>query len=264
MPKFGMLTNPRLNIVKEIEEIIKLNFDFVEIGIEGPGGDPRILMKEKEKILKLLKQNNIPTVGHTPWYIELGTEYENVRKELIKECKKMIDVASKLKIPIINFHSHSRGLFYTSPRHKKKILDNFVESLKELVNYGKRKNVQIMMENAGDVSEITSIEDMEYIFDKVDGLKVHVDFGHLFIFNDMKEIRKFVLDYKNRIEHIHIHDNDGIFDKHLPLGKGDLDYREIVKILKEINYDKTITLEVFTSKKDAVESRELIKKMWMK
>jgi sugar phosphate isomerase/epimerase len=105
---------------------------------------------------------------------------------------------------------------------------------------------------------------MEYIFDKVDGLKVHVDFGHLFIFNDMKEIRKFVLDYKNRIEHIHIHDNDGIFDKHLPLGKGDLDYREIVKILKEINYDKTITLEVFTSKKDAVESRELIKKMWMK
>ena len=35
-PKFGLLTNPSIDIVKEIRDIYDLGFDYAEIGIEVP------------------------------------------------------------------------------------------------------------------------------------------------------------------------------------------------------------------------------------
>jgi len=49
MVKFGCLTNPTCDILKEIESIKKYGFDFVEIGIEWPEGSVENLLKKKEK-----------------------------------------------------------------------------------------------------------------------------------------------------------------------------------------------------------------------
>ena len=61
-----------------------------------------------------------------------------------------------------------------------------------------------------------------------------------------------------------MHDNHGKWDEHLPLGRGRIDFREVVRFLKEVNYDRTVTFEVFTSRADAVRSREFFKKQWNK
>ena len=43
--------------------------------------------------------------------------------------------------------------------------------------------------------------------------------------------------------HIHLHDNHGETDEHLPLGQGTIDYVGIVQTLKQLNYQGAITLE---------------------
>ena len=56
--------------------------------------------------------------------------------------------------------------------------------------------------------------------------------------------------FADRIDHIHISDNFGKEDNHLPIGTGTIDFPKIVKALKEIGYNKTITLEIFSRDKD--------------
>jgi sugar phosphate isomerase/epimerase len=262
IPKFGMITNPMIDVIEEIKIIAKLGFDYVELGIEGPEGYPEIIIDEKNKILKLLKENNLFIIAHSPWWIELGSEYDNVRTGWIDECKKIIDAASALKISLVNFHSHSRGMVGRSDKTIKKTLDNCIDSLKELSEYAKRKNIQLMLENAAEKGEIVDLKNFKYIIENVPGLKVHLDIGHAYIHGGMKNIRDFIITFNENIEHIHMHDNHGMLDEHAPIGRGKIDYASVVKILKEINYDKTITFEVFTSKEDAAKSREKIKKFW--
>jgi hypothetical protein len=42
-PKFGLLTNPSIDIVKEIKDIYDLGFDYTEIGIEVPEGNRQVI-----------------------------------------------------------------------------------------------------------------------------------------------------------------------------------------------------------------------------
>jgi hypothetical protein len=56
MPIYGLLTNPSNEILSEITKIYNLNFEYVEVGIEGPEGDPLIIEKKKNEILNLLQK----------------------------------------------------------------------------------------------------------------------------------------------------------------------------------------------------------------
>jgi hypothetical protein len=46
MPVYGLLTNPSHELISEISKIYDLSFDYVEIGIEGPEGNPDIINQE--------------------------------------------------------------------------------------------------------------------------------------------------------------------------------------------------------------------------
>lgn len=262
--EFGLLTNPTVDILKEIETIARLEFDFVEIGIEWPEGEPEVLLRKRDQILRLLNQYNLFAVGHTTWWIDFATPYIHVRKGWIKEAKRKIDVANKLGIKLLNFHSHAREIKPFYKRYRQDILKNFIVSLKEIITYAKSKNIQIMLENAVEKGEIASFKDFKFIADKISDLKIHLDIGHAFVSGGMRDVERYISYFRDRIVHLHMHDNHGKEDEHLPIGKGKINFARVVKLLKKINYDKTVTFEVFTSKRDAVKSREKIKKLWNK
>jgi hypothetical protein len=50
IPKYGLLTNPSIDILKEITDIYDLGFDYAEIGIEVPEGNRQILINNKLQI----------------------------------------------------------------------------------------------------------------------------------------------------------------------------------------------------------------------
>jgi sugar phosphate isomerase/epimerase len=65
---------------------------------------------------------------------------------------------------------------------------------------------------------------------------------------------------------VHLSDNDGTADQHLPLGATrhkTTDWPHQVKKLKAVSYHGTVTLEVFTSKREyLLLSRDLLRKWW--
>jgi len=266
-PKFGLLTDPIEFVPDEIARFHKLGFDYVEIGIEEPNATPRILMRQRDEILRLLSANGMFALGHTAYWAGFGSSHEKARLGWIEEAKDMILVASELKITLLNFHFSGRlGRVGATEQSRNIFLRNFANAMKELTQFAATKKIDLMLENAPpeNGSLLESIECFSYVMKAAPDLKFHLDVGHAFIENRMKGVRDYINAFGDRLAHVHVHDNHGKWDEHLPLGRGKIDFRKVVRFLREINYDRTVTFEVFTSRADAVRSREFFKKQWNK
>jgi len=256
MIKFGKLTHPSRNISDEIKRAKKQGFDYVEIGIETPN-DFNAIRKNKSSIKEALAGLEYLPLGHTTWWYDLSSPYELVRKAWVNQAKNDINIAGELGIKLLNFHFMVlSGILLRERNSRKVVLDNYIKSLGELSDYAKKKNVVLMFENGEE-----KFEYYRYVIDKTPNLMVHFDVGHAFISGRMKGVCRFFSYFKNRIAHIHMHDNRGDKDEHLPLKKGKIKWKIVASLLKKYNYDKTITFEVFTSDKDLTKSRYYFKKL---
>ena len=261
MPSYGLLTNPSKDIISEISKIYNLNFDYIEIGIEGPEGNPDIIKKKNDEIIKLLEQFKQKPIAHTAYWIDLASDYDYIRHAWILEALREIKTAKKLGIDLINFHANINGMFYGERR--KLVLDNLVKSLREIVNQAKKYKIDVMLENVPLSNGIHNIVEFKYIIDNVANLFVHLDIPHAFTSGGMASVIDYINAFRDKIIHIHWHDNHGQRDEHLPIGEGLIDHQNAVKALKHIGYDRTITLEVFTSNNDAKLSADKLKIMWL-
>jgi sugar phosphate isomerase/epimerase len=266
-PKFGLLTNPVEAVPQEIVRFKRLGFDYAEIGIEEPGATPQILMEQRDEILSVLASNDLFGLGHTAYWVGFGSAHEKVREGWVREAKDMIQVAKELGIRLLNFHFYTRlGAVGRTEKSREAFLRNFTGSMKELTEVATRSGLDLMLENvpSEDANPLESIACFSQVMSDVPALKFHFDVAHAFIENRMKGVKEYLDAFDDRLAHIHMHDNHGRHDEHLPLGDGKIDFRKVVKLLKEHGYDKTITFEVFTSQTDAVRSRNLFKKLWLK
>jgi sugar phosphate isomerase/epimerase len=260
MPSYGLLTNPSNDLVSEITKIYELNFDYAEIGIEGPEGNPDIINKKRHEIVNLLGGFKQKPIGHTAYWIDLASDYDYIRHAWILEAIREIKIARKMGIDLINFHANINGMFYG--KRRKIVLDNLVKSLREIIRQAKKYKVDVMLENVPLSNGIHSIDEFKYIIDNVDMLFVHLDIPHAFTSGGMASVIDYINTFRDKIIHIHWHDNHGQKDEHLPIGDGFIDHQEAVKALKEIDYNRTITLEVFTNNNDAKSSADKLRTMW--
>ena len=83
-------------------------------------------------------------------------------------------------------------------------------------------------------------------------LGICFDIGHANTTNTVQEF----LSLKDRFDNVHIHDNMGVSDEHLPIGKGTVDFPAVINALGPRRY-------VIESREwdDALESRNTLQKM---
>jgi sugar phosphate isomerase/epimerase len=254
-------------VPREIGRFKRFRFDYAEIGIEEPDATPRILMEQKDEILSALARNGMFALGHTAYWVGFGSSHEEVREGWVREAKEMIHAASELGIRLLNFHFYSRlGRVGWTEKSREVFLQNFTNSMTELTQFAAQNRVELMLENIppGDGHPLESLAYFSRVMSAVPALKFHFDVAHAFIESRMKGVKEYLDNFNDRLVHIHIHDNHGKQDEHLPLGDGKIDFRRVVKLLKGYNYDKTVTFEVFTSLPDAARSRDFFEKLWLK
>lgn len=190
------------------------------------------------------------------------SDSDYVRHAWILEAMKEIRTAEKLGIDVINFHANLNGMFYGEKR--KVLLDNMVKSLREIVRYAEKLKILVMLENVPLSNGIHDVVEFKYIVDNVSSLFVHLDIPHAFTSGGMKSVIDYINTFREKIVHIHWHDNHGRKDEHLPIGEGLINHEKAVRALKGIYYDRTITLEVFTSSNDAKSSANRLRSVWSK
>jgi len=165
--------------------------------------------------------------GGTPLSI---CEVERVRRiEAMDELKRAIDVAEEMPYPRMVLHMG--GPRETADPRKR---DAAFSSLEHLVLHAKHVGVTICVENT-----TSEMGDPVYLRNFVDetrltGLRFNFDIGHAHLADgpEAERIEKNFAPLRDLAASVHVHDNHGDKDEHLPPYDGTIDWPAAIKMLK--------------------------------
>lgn len=231
------MNDPKKDLYEQITFFGEQGFDFLDLTIEPEkayADDVNV-----DKIKQLAKKYNLDIVGHTPWNLPIASPFKSVRDAAFEEFLKCLGVFSKLDVKLVNLHPDMAK----DIANPEKILEYNIEFFKKAVQRAKTHNIKIMVENTQAL--FNELEILGKILEQVKGIKLHWDVGHANLGNEGEKKTKLAFhNFKDKIAHLHFSDNNGAEDQHLPLGAGNINWPFIIKVLKDYDYNKTITLEV--------------------
>jgi len=260
--KYGAMNLPTKPIVEEIDSIGKLGFDYIELTIDAPESTPEKIVYNKEGILDALSSHHLGIVAHLPTFISIADLYESIRKASIDENIKALEAGAALGIDKFVLHPGTiRGL---GRQVKDKANKYGLKSLAAIINKANELKVTLCLENMfPETHGLTEPYEFEKIFAKFPDLRFTLDIAHAHIGTSKNRSPEFIKRYPDRLFHIHISDNYGRDDNHLPLGAGMIYFWRVFKELKMMGYDETMTLEVFSRDRDYLKmSLNKAKQMW--
>ena len=250
--KFGMPAMIEYNSIEENVKLAKsLGLSFVELNLDLP-------YCTLDNELKIFSKNyNIEFTVHLSEKFDVGELDNDIREAYLKKIETIIETGSKLNIKKYNLHLDP-GIHFSLPDKKifiyEKYLDEYKESLKKscvfLNELAEKFDVEIMFEN---------LKLPNYL---IEGFKIVSTFNNLFFTLDMghdlknnSKAEEFFLNYKNKINHVHMHDFNGKSD-HIALGTGIMNVEEKIALIKKINVYAVIEVK---KEKELVESVNYLK-----
>jgi len=234
MVEFVYKNYPGKNFINEIKIAKQLDFNCIEFEFKQSLDTINV-----KSISQELYENNLSCILHVDYMLTNIVNYKSITKSNLKEILKYFDLAKKFRCKKIGIHLdslNSSNKFY---------YQRGIEMLYALSDYSRKKGIILMGENGWR----SNIDFLKKIKQDVPGLKFLMDIGHLNLLQESNPFDNYIETFKDIIEHIHIHDNRGSreFDLHLPIGTGNIDWKHVLKLLRGINYNKTITLEFHPS-----------------
>jgi sugar phosphate isomerase/epimerase len=260
--KYGAMNFPVKPLLREIEEIGEMGFDYVEITMDPPEAIPKKIITQKQSILDVLHRYGMGVMGHLPTFVWTSDLYESLRKASLQENFEALEAAVELGIEKVVLHpGFITGL-------GKFVLDKAkgyaMESLEAILKKAVHHNLTLCIENMFPQAHFLSQpHEFQSVFESFPEIRLTLDIGHAHLGGGRNRPSEFIRFHGYRIGHVHAHDNFGKEDSHLPIGAGMINFEKIIKELKEAQYDETITLEVFSKDRDYLKmSKEKIKRMW--
>jgi len=183
---------------------------------------------------------------HAPFYnmkISL-INFLNYPKIAKKEIELSLKVVEELEAKEFIMHAGSffRGYVRLTNGFDKKpglnlFLDKFVKTFGTILKEANQSGIKVVIENSYPCFLLGRPSDIIYIQNKLPFLGFCLDIGHAEIYDQTEKLLEF------KIDHIHISDNNKKSDQHLKLGEGSINFREILKKLKEKGYNGKIIPE---------------------
>lgn len=241
----------RLSYAKE------LGFNFVEMSIDET--DERLArvewgIKERKEVVEAIldtgvRINSICFSGHRRY--PLGSKNPEIREKSLELMKKVIDLA--LDLGVRNIQLAGYDVYYEESDEETKKL--YIENMKKIVKWAEKANMLLSIEIMDHpfMNSITKFLEISKEFSSP-FLAVYPDVGNLSAWgNDVeKEIKKGI----DKIVAIHLKDTlkvtptfEGKF-KEVEFGTGCVDFVNIFRILKEVNYTSPLMIEMWTEKSE--------------
>ncbi|MEW6666327.1 MAG: sugar phosphate isomerase/epimerase family protein [Thermodesulfobacteriota bacterium] len=261
--RYGAMNSPLRPLLREVEEIAGLGFDYLELTMDPPHAHHGALREHKRELLKALDRLGLALVCHLPTFVSTADLTESLREASIQETILSLRAASSLKpLKVVLHPSFIQGLGAMMVDQARQ---HAMQALDRILTEADRLALPVCVENLFPRSlSLVEPEDFDAVFKRFPAARLALDTGHAHIGHGGKErIAAFISRFSNRIGHVHASDNSGREDEHLPIGVGSVDFPRAVKALKGIGYDDTITLEVFSRDRDYLRiSREKLAAMF--
>ncbi|MDW8114482.1 MAG: sugar phosphate isomerase/epimerase [candidate division WOR-3 bacterium] len=255
------------NIISAIQFAYRSNFSAVEINLNNFHFLSQIEKKEeREKILEISSEKNIDLLFHAPEGISLFLINNEIKEFSLNFYKKIFDYLSEIKAKRMTIHLGSdftfgisgekRQTYEVYPKDYEDYFDKIFFELKEYIK--KDKNLFLCVENVGGFRYPFILNLLEKYLG--DNFALTLDTGHINRLEKEKRIIEIGFFEKNRdfIKTCHLHDNDGSWDQHNIIGRGNINFLYYFRLLK--NNDCYFVFEV-RPKEAAILSYENFLKM---
>jgi len=229
-------------VFRGIEESIRKAAEMGYDGIE-------LALQEKDqidvaKVKKLINDYNleIPVVstgqvfaGLKLWFTSPDIE---IRKKAVEVFKGLVEVASEFGA-MVNM-GRVRG-FIGEGETVETAEERFGEVVRQISNYAKGYGVKLILEpvNRYEINFINNLDEGVELINKlkIDGFGLMPDVFHMNI--EDVSIEGNLKKYINYIDYVHFADSN-----RLAPGWGHLDFKSIVEALKDVNYDRWVSVEI--------------------
>ncbi|MCD6530027.1 sugar phosphate isomerase/epimerase [Candidatus Bathyarchaeota archaeon] len=243
--QLGLSNHPKFDITLDgfLEFACRLEASHVELKVDCPVLLEALFQKSKVRSLRdTLESYNLKYILHAPSIdVNLASLNPQVGKASLKAVEASVHLAAELNAKLIVSHVGRLSRDYPESLTVRAYA-NVIGRLREIVETSKNLGVVFTIENdhkssdrilAGYASQVYSlIRDLD--------CKLTFDIGHA---NTLGEIQSFLECLCEEIVNVHLHDNDGVSDSHLPLGEGGIDYSSILDSLKRARNPPILTLE---------------------
>ncbi|WP_461866503.1 sugar phosphate isomerase/epimerase family protein [Thermococcus sp.] len=179
--------------------------------------------------METLEENGLKSVIHAPFSdINIASLNERIRRaslDILFEAFEIARLMGALLVVIHPGHLSPAGMRF--PKAYEKI---HRRSLKEIDRYSRKLGIRVALENMPAFPTLDG-RTCERIRELIDGTELYVTFdvGHL---NTVTQnFDEFIELLGDRIIHVHLHDNNGKNDSHLSLGKGNVPWNDVFKLL---------------------------------
>lgn len=228
------ISSPNFSLIpfEKILPKIASHFERWEILAEGE----HYLSKIKKKFQQLIPSYNVKISVHAPFSdLNIASVNELIREKTLDEIYKCIEICNQLNINAITLHPG-----YYSPLGvlcKKKVKELNRNSIIKICKFAENFGITISVENNPKANFLFCYEPKE-LLNAINGTnaKICFDVGHA---NISANIDSF-LRYWKKFGNVHLHDNFGDKDRHLQIGKGNINFENVFKKLDGYNGNLTI------------------------
>lgn len=202
---------------------------------------------DAKNLKKLIEDLGIGIAFHAPLDIFLAQPRDEIFEASLRVFRRCLEFASVFDTIYFNFHVNWNVSTHPFLEVKEKIRENGTKACGEAVEFGDKHGFKVCIEYGQGFDENFLIE----------GLNVTFDVGH-FILDEVRNGRNYLNSLKiflkkhgDRILVIHLHDCnlDDLVD-HVSFGKGSLNLKEIVRMIRNKSY---VLIETFWSDKNGKE-----------
>ncbi|MBE6689265.1 MAG: sugar phosphate isomerase/epimerase [Ruminococcaceae bacterium] len=198
----------------------------------------KALTEERKKVLDAGLEYS---QAHGPWPVDDSTPES--RKEKMKYIKRSILGASFLQAKYLVVHP--TRIYDENWKEYPDMLDQNAEIYRELCEYGANLGVGVCIENMpfGPNFSLSTVKQVLNFVEtyKIPNLSICYDTGHAWLYGEKPA--DMVRLCGKHLTTLHVHDTDGVQDRHWLPFSGSIDWNGFGKALHEIGFDNALSIE---------------------
>ncbi|MEZ4600961.1 MAG: sugar phosphate isomerase/epimerase family protein [Syntrophotaleaceae bacterium] len=187
-----------------------------------------------------LEEEGLGIIFHAPFMdLNPGALEPLVRKASKLRFRQTLDLAGKCRASLAVFHPGYDRWRYGG--RSEPWLEASLAFWPDLINQAGEQECLLALENIFDDEP----EPLATLIEELDNPWVGhcFDIGHWNLFAKVP-LRQWLSAFRSRLIHLHLHDNDGTSDAHLPAGEGNIDFEDLFQQIDSMHRLPTATLEI--------------------
>ena len=248
-PAVSTLYSLHKPLVEAIEDISKIGVKHVEVVDAGP----HTLSKDLVKILNdYASTGGIQYSVHAPYTdVNISTYDDMIREAILKRYERTIKYCNMINAEVMVFHpGNTTALLRATPGSAWRVN---LDSTRRIFRMGEEYSVKPMIENVPEPFEFVmrSVEDFKRFYEEIElPVEMVLDVAHA---NIRGEVFEFISEFRDHIGHVHVSDNMGDWDTHLPVGEGNIDWASVLLELKGAGFNGSLVIESYSGVKESYE-----------